>query len=46
MRNPVEVPSFMDRHRILGVKQSAEALGFSVPHLRRLYRTEKIWLRS
>ena len=42
MRELVQVPSFMDRHRILGVKQAAEALGFSLPHLRRLYRTGKI----
>jgi excisionase family DNA binding protein len=37
-----QVPEFLDRSRILSVKQMAEILGFSVAHLRRLYRSGKI----
>jgi len=37
-----QLPQFLDRHRILNVKQMAEVLGFSVPHLRRLYRSGKV----
>jgi predicted DNA-binding transcriptional regulator AlpA len=37
-----QLPEFLDRHRILSVKQMAEILGFSVPHLRRLYRSGKV----
>lgn len=35
------LPPILDRARIVGAKQAAEALGFSVAHLRRLYRTGK-----
>jgi predicted DNA-binding transcriptional regulator AlpA len=37
-----QLPEFLDRHRILSVKQMAEVLGFSVAHLRRLYRAGKV----
>ena len=37
--NPL--PASWDRHRIVNVKQVAEVLGFSVAHIRRLYRTGK-----
>jgi predicted DNA-binding transcriptional regulator AlpA len=37
-----QVPEFLDRNRILNVKRMAEVLGFSVAHLRRLYRNGKI----
>jgi predicted DNA-binding transcriptional regulator AlpA len=37
-----QLPDFLDRHRIVSVKQMAEVLGFSVAHLRRLYRSGKI----
>jgi predicted DNA-binding transcriptional regulator AlpA len=37
-----QLPEFLDRHRILNVRQMAEVLGFSVPHLRRLYRSGKV----
>ena len=36
------LPEFLDRQRIVSVKQMAEVLGFSVAHLRRMYRTGKI----
>ena len=36
------LPSFLDRNRIVDAKQAAAALGFSVTHLRRLYRAGKI----
>lgn len=42
MNTQVSLPTFLDRHRILNVKQVAQALGFSVAHTRRLYRTGKI----
>ena len=37
-----QLPEFLDQRRIVSVKQMAEVLGFSVAHLRRLYRTGKI----
>ena len=36
------LPLALDRVRIIGTKQAAEALGFSVAHLRRLYRAGKL----
>ncbi len=41
-KKPATLPAFLDRNRILNVDQMAEGLGFSVAHLRRLYRTGKI----
>ncbi len=41
-RKVVTLPAFLDRNRILNVEQMAEGLGFSVAHLRRLYRGGKI----
>lgn len=32
----------IERHRVLGTAASAAFCGFSVPHWRRLYRTNKI----
>jgi len=37
-----QLPEILDRQRIVSVKQMAEVLGFSVAHLRRLYRSGKI----
>ena len=37
-----QLPEILDRSRIINVKQMAEVLGFSIPHLRRLYRTGRI----
>jgi predicted DNA-binding transcriptional regulator AlpA len=37
-----QLPDFLDRHRIVSVKQMAVVLGFSVAHLRRLYRSGQI----
>ena len=41
-REAVTLPAFLDRNRILNVEQMAKGLGFSVAHLRRLYRTGKV----
>lgn len=40
--NSHTLPPIFDQTRIVNTKQVAEALGFSVAHLRRLYRTGKI----
>ena len=42
MSEQTALPAFLDRHRILSVKQTAELLGFSVAHLRRMYRTGRV----
>jgi prophage regulatory protein len=36
------IPSDLSRERLLGTEQTAEFLGMSVPHLRRLYRAKKV----
>ena len=36
------LPDPLERNRIISAKQMAELLGFSLAHLRRLYRTGKI----
>ena len=36
------LPASLEHHRIINVKQMADALGFSVRHLRRLYSGGKI----
>jgi prophage regulatory protein len=36
------IPSDLSRDRLLGSGQSAEFLGLSVAHFRRLYRTNKV----
>lgn len=41
-RKAVPLPAFLDRNRILNVAQMAEGLGYSVAHLRRLYRSGKV----
>ena len=38
---PVTLPPLLERNRLLNVKQMAELTGFSVAHIRRLYRTNK-----
>ena len=38
----VSLPAYLDRHRLLNVNQVADVLGFSVAHIRRLYRTGKL----
>ena len=35
------LPDFLDRSRIVSVRQAAALLNLSIPHLRRLYRTGK-----
>ncbi|MCW6506970.1 helix-turn-helix transcriptional regulator [Lichenifustis flavocetrariae] len=42
MRYQTALPTFLDRHRMLNTKQSAEMLGFSVAHFRRLYRNGRV----
>jgi predicted DNA-binding transcriptional regulator AlpA len=42
MTKPVTLPSSMEHHRILNLNQTAEIIGYSVAHLRRLYRTGQI----
>ncbi len=39
---PVILPPMLERNRILDVFQMADLLGFSVAHVRRLYRTGKL----
>ncbi len=39
---PMVLPASIERNRMLGVEQTAAALGLSVPHVRRLYRMKKI----
>lgn len=41
-QKPVVLPEFLERHRIVNPVQMAALLGFSVAHLRRLYRSGKI----
>jgi predicted DNA-binding transcriptional regulator AlpA len=36
------IPSDLNRERLLGTEQTAEFLGISVPHLRRLYQAGKV----
>ena len=36
------IPSNLSRERLIKTKQAAEFLGMSVPHLRRLYRINKV----
>jgi predicted DNA-binding transcriptional regulator AlpA len=36
------LPKDLNRERLLGTEQTAEFLGFSVPHFRRLYKAEKV----
>jgi prophage regulatory protein len=36
------IPSELNRERIVGTRQTAEFLDVSVPHLRRLYRAGKV----
>ena len=36
------VPAALNRERLLDTAQSAEFLGFSVPHFRRLYRANRV----
>jgi prophage regulatory protein len=36
------IPVELSRERLLGTLQTAEFLGISIPHLRRLYRAKKI----
>jgi len=36
------LPSELNRERLLDTEQTAEFLGMSIPHLRRLYRAHKV----
>jgi predicted DNA-binding transcriptional regulator AlpA len=36
------IPSDLNRERLLDSAQTAEFLGMSIPHLRRLYRARKV----
>jgi predicted DNA-binding transcriptional regulator AlpA len=36
------LPSELNRERLLGTEQTAEFLGISIPHFRRLYRAKKV----
>jgi hypothetical protein len=36
------LPSDLNRERLLGTEQTAEFLGISIPHFRRLYRAKKV----
>ena len=36
------LPSDLNRERLLGTEQTAEFLGMSIPHFRRLYRAKKV----
>lgn len=36
------IPSDLNRERLLDTEQTAEFLGMSIPHLRRLYRARKV----
>jgi predicted DNA-binding transcriptional regulator AlpA len=36
------LPDEMARRRVIPTKAAAELLGFSVPHFRRLYRTNRV----
>ena len=37
-----KLPPSLERNRIIGVEATAAALGLSVAHVRRLYRTKKL----
>jgi predicted DNA-binding transcriptional regulator AlpA len=37
-----QLPEYLDRQRIISVRQMAQLLGFSIAHVRRMYRTGKI----
>lgn len=39
---PVTLPPALERNRLLDVFQMADLLGFSVAHVRRMYRTGKL----
>ena len=41
-RPEVRLPAGLERNRIIGVEATAAALGLSVAHVRRLYRTKKL----
>jgi predicted DNA-binding transcriptional regulator AlpA len=36
------LPVDLSRHRVLGTKEAASLLNYSVPHFRRLYRAGKV----
>jgi len=36
------IPSDLNRERLLGTEQTAEFLGMSISHLRRMYRANKV----
>ena len=36
------IPATLNRERLLDSAQSAEFLGFSLPHFRRLYKAQKV----
>ena len=38
---PVTLPPLLEHNRLLNVRQMAELTGFSIAHIRRLYRTNK-----
>jgi predicted DNA-binding transcriptional regulator AlpA len=38
----INIPSELNRERLLDTAQTAEFLGFSIPHFRRLYRARKV----
>ncbi|RYB01510.1 helix-turn-helix transcriptional regulator [Lichenibacterium ramalinae] len=38
---PVVLPASLERNRLINIKQMAELTGFSIAHIRRLYRTNK-----
>lgn len=38
----VRLPASLERSRMVGVEAAAAALGLSVAHVRRLYRTKKL----
>ena len=42
MSTLANLPSDLNRERLLDTEQTAEFLGMSVPHLRRLYRTKRV----
>ena len=42
LHKPVTLPPALERNRLLDVFQMADLLGFSVAHVRRMYRTGKL----
>jgi prophage regulatory protein len=42
MSTLANIPSDLSRERLLGTQQTAEFLGLSIPHFRRLYRAGKV----